>query len=200
MGRDRVQHLWRREGLKIPPKHGPRRRLRLNDGSCVRMRLLYRNHIWSFDFVQGQTPDAMCLHGIPEHIRCGNGPEMVSKAPCKWVAKTGPQIQYLVATPCSARASRNSASMMLPRSSHSLRIRGAWASMTCERWSPPIGLGATWPSWCERCDQRLALDTLTSKRAAARWHEAPAATAARRLGRGTGWGCITAAPEGMRRG
>jgi hypothetical protein len=24
--------------------------------------------------------DGMCLHGIPEHIRCGNGPEMTSKA------------------------------------------------------------------------------------------------------------------------
>lgn len=24
--------------------------------------------------------DAMCLHGIPEHIRCDNGPEMISKA------------------------------------------------------------------------------------------------------------------------
>jgi putative transposase len=32
--------------------------------------------------------DAMCLHGIPEHIRCDNGPEMISKALRKWVAKT----------------------------------------------------------------------------------------------------------------
>ncbi|MBA9071311.1 transposase InsO family protein [Methylobacterium sp. RAS18] len=39
--------------------------------------------------------DAMCLHGIPEHIRCDNGPEMISKALRKWVAKTGPQIQYI---------------------------------------------------------------------------------------------------------
>ena len=39
--------------------------------------------------------DAMCLHGIPENIRCDNGPEMISKALRKWVAKTGPQIQYI---------------------------------------------------------------------------------------------------------
>ncbi|CAO4184937.1 hypothetical protein AFFFEF_04514 [Methylorubrum extorquens] len=39
--------------------------------------------------------DAMCLHGIPEHIRCDNGPEMISKAPPKWVAKAGSQIQYI---------------------------------------------------------------------------------------------------------
>ena len=39
--------------------------------------------------------DAMCLHGIPEHIRCDNGPEMISKALRKWVAKAGSQIQYI---------------------------------------------------------------------------------------------------------
>lgn len=37
--------------------------------------------------------DAMCLHGIPEHIRCDNGPEMISKALRKWVAKAGSQIR-----------------------------------------------------------------------------------------------------------
>ena len=25
--------------------------------------------------------DAMCLHDIPEHLRCDNGPEMISSAP-----------------------------------------------------------------------------------------------------------------------
>ncbi len=39
--------------------------------------------------------DAMCLHGIPEYIRCDNGPEMISKALRKWVAKTGPQIRSI---------------------------------------------------------------------------------------------------------
>lgn len=39
--------------------------------------------------------DAMCLHGIPENIRCDNGPEMIAKAFRKWVAKTGPKIQYI---------------------------------------------------------------------------------------------------------
>lgn len=41
--------------------------------------------------------DAMCLHGILilEHIRCDNGPEMISKALRKWVAKAGSQIQYI---------------------------------------------------------------------------------------------------------
>ena len=39
--------------------------------------------------------DATCLHGIPEHIRCDNGLEMIAKALRKWVTKTGPQIQYI---------------------------------------------------------------------------------------------------------
>jgi transposase InsO family protein len=38
VGRDRVQRIWRREGLKVPKKHKPRARLWLNDGSCIRLR------------------------------------------------------------------------------------------------------------------------------------------------------------------
>ncbi|WCS22919.1 IS3 family transposase [Methylobacterium sp. NMS14P] len=132
VGKDRVQRIWRRGGLNVPQRHRPRSRLWLNDGSCVRLRPFYRNHVWSFDFVQAQThdgrslriltlidehsraclalkvsrrinslgviealADAMCLHGIPEHIRCDNGPEMISKALRKWVAKAGAQIQYI---------------------------------------------------------------------------------------------------------
>ena len=38
VGRDRVQRIWRREGLKVPAKQKPRGRLWLNDGSCVRLR------------------------------------------------------------------------------------------------------------------------------------------------------------------
>jgi len=130
VGKDRVQRIWRREGLKVPRKHRPRSRLWLNHGSCVRLRPLHRNRVWSFDFVQGHThdgrslriltlldehsraclalkvarrinslgviealADAMCLHGIPDNIRCDSGPEMISKAVRKWVAKTGPLTQ-----------------------------------------------------------------------------------------------------------
>ena len=51
VGKDRVPRIWRREGLKVPQKHRPRRQLWLNDGSCVRLRPLHRNPVWSFDFV-----------------------------------------------------------------------------------------------------------------------------------------------------
>ncbi len=41
----RIERLWRREGLKVPPKQPKRGRLWLNDGSCVRLRPEYRNHV-----------------------------------------------------------------------------------------------------------------------------------------------------------
>jgi putative transposase len=57
VGCDRVQRIWRREGLKVPKKHKPRGRLWLNDGSCIRLRPTHRNHVWSYDFVEAQTHD-----------------------------------------------------------------------------------------------------------------------------------------------
>ena len=47
----RVERLWRREGLNVPAKQGKKGRLWLNDGSCIRLRPEYRNHVWSYDFV-----------------------------------------------------------------------------------------------------------------------------------------------------
>jgi len=57
VGTDRVQRIWRCEGLKIPKKQRPRGRLWLNDGSCLRLRPERRNHVWSYDFVEAQTHD-----------------------------------------------------------------------------------------------------------------------------------------------
>ena len=53
----RIERLWRREGLKVPQKQPKRRRLWFNDGSCVRLRPAYRDHVWSYDFVQDRTHD-----------------------------------------------------------------------------------------------------------------------------------------------
>ena len=61
VGKDRVQRIWRREGLKVPQKHRPRRRLWLNDGSCIRLRPERRNHVWSYDFVSARTHDGRTL-------------------------------------------------------------------------------------------------------------------------------------------
>ena len=41
----RIERLWRREGLQVPQKQPKRKRLWLNDGSCIRLRPAYRNHV-----------------------------------------------------------------------------------------------------------------------------------------------------------
>ena len=61
VGVDRVLRIWRREGLKVPSKQRPRRRLWFNDGSCIRLRPERRNHVWSYDFVEAQTHDGRKL-------------------------------------------------------------------------------------------------------------------------------------------
>ena len=47
----------RREGLKVPARQPKRGRLWLADGSCIRLRPEYRNHVWSYDFVEDRTHD-----------------------------------------------------------------------------------------------------------------------------------------------
>ena len=51
----RVERIWRREGLKVPKKQPKRSRLWLNDGSCIRLRPEYKDHVWSYDFVKSRT-------------------------------------------------------------------------------------------------------------------------------------------------
>ncbi len=53
----RVEGIWRREGLKVPQKQPKRRRLWLNDGSCIRLRPEHKDHVWSYDFVMARTAD-----------------------------------------------------------------------------------------------------------------------------------------------
>jgi len=53
----RVERIWRREGLKVPAKQPKRKRLWLNDGSCIRLRPERPNHVWSYDFVEDRTHD-----------------------------------------------------------------------------------------------------------------------------------------------
>ncbi len=51
----RVERIWRREGLKVPKKQPKRRRLWLNDGSCIRLHPQHKDHVWSYDFVMAWT-------------------------------------------------------------------------------------------------------------------------------------------------
>ena len=52
-----MERIWREEGLKVPAKQPKRGRLWFNDGSCVRLRPLFRHHVWSYDFVAERTHD-----------------------------------------------------------------------------------------------------------------------------------------------
>ena len=57
VGKDRVYTIWRHEGLKVPTKQPKRARLWRADGSCLRLRPAYRNHVWAYDFVADRTHD-----------------------------------------------------------------------------------------------------------------------------------------------
>jgi transposase InsO family protein len=57
----RIERYWRREGLKVPSKQPKRGRLWLNDGSCIRLRPEYKDHVWAYDFVHDRTHDGRPL-------------------------------------------------------------------------------------------------------------------------------------------
>lgn len=57
----RIERIWRQEGLKVPKKQPKRKRLWLNDGSCIRLRPAHRNHVWSYDIVSERTHDGRAL-------------------------------------------------------------------------------------------------------------------------------------------
>jgi putative transposase len=61
VNKKRVERIWRREGLKVPVKQPKRKRLWLNDGSCIRLRPERPNHVWSYDFLADRTHDGMAF-------------------------------------------------------------------------------------------------------------------------------------------
>jgi transposase InsO family protein len=56
----RIERLCRREWLKVPARQ-QRKRLWLGDGTCVRLRPTFKNHVWSDDFVHAQPHDGRPL-------------------------------------------------------------------------------------------------------------------------------------------
>ena len=68
----RVERVWRKEGLKVPKKQPKRKRLWLNDGSCIRLRPEHKDHVWSYDFVTTRTAGGRAfrvLNIIDEYTR-----------------------------------------------------------------------------------------------------------------------------------
>jgi putative transposase len=102
----RVERLWRREGLKVPVKQPKKGRLWLNDGSCIRLRPTYVDHVWSYDFVHHRTEDGRAyrtlnildefiLRGVPAYIRSDNGPEFIAEAVRQWIKAVGSNTAYI---------------------------------------------------------------------------------------------------------
>lgn len=72
VGKDRVLTIWRKEGLKVPQKQPKRARLWLTNGSSIRKRPEFPNHVWSYDFVAERTHDGRTikiLNIIDEYTR-----------------------------------------------------------------------------------------------------------------------------------
>ncbi len=68
----KIERIWRKEGLKVPKKQPKRRRLWLNDGSCIRLRPEHKDHVWSYDFVIARTDEGKAfrmLNIIDEYSR-----------------------------------------------------------------------------------------------------------------------------------
>lgn len=58
----RVHRLWKQEHLQVPGKQRKRRRLPgRSENGCVRHKALYRNHVWSYDFLLDRTEDGRQL-------------------------------------------------------------------------------------------------------------------------------------------
>ena len=58
--------------MKVPKKQPKRRRLWLNDGSCIRLRPEHKDHVWSYDFVMARTAEGKAfrmLNIIDEYTR-----------------------------------------------------------------------------------------------------------------------------------
>mgnify|MGYP005680398707 CR=1 FL=1 len=72
VGKDAVYTIWREECLQVPQKQPKRKRLWLANGSCIRKRPEFPNHVWSYDFVADRTHDGRpfrILNIVDEYTR-----------------------------------------------------------------------------------------------------------------------------------
>lgn len=79
VNKKRIERLWRREGLQVPPrkvKDSGQKALGEDANSTRRLPARYRNHIWSYDFIKRRTSDGRpvrVLNVIDEFTRVGLG-------------------------------------------------------------------------------------------------------------------------------
>jgi hypothetical protein len=94
----RVHRLWKQEHFQVPGKQRKRRRLPGQSANgCVRHKALYRNHVWSYDFLVDRTEDGRQLKllvVIDEFTRQGLATEVGPRFTARDVMLT---LQYLFA-------------------------------------------------------------------------------------------------------
>ena len=99
---NRVERIWRQEGLKVPQKQPKRARLWFADGSCVRRPLKMltvmdeytrecvaieaRRRMRATD-VQEVLGELFLARGCPTHMRSDNGPEFIAQLLRRWFAQ-----------------------------------------------------------------------------------------------------------------
>lgn len=67
-----------------------------NSRACLGLKVARRvNNVG----VIGTLANALCLHGIPKHIRCDNDPEMILEASRRCATITNSQIQTIAPEP-----------------------------------------------------------------------------------------------------
>jgi len=65
VNKKRVHRLWKKEGLKVPPRARKRRRLGESVNGAQRKKAERINHVWSYDFVFDQTERGSRLKWLP---------------------------------------------------------------------------------------------------------------------------------------
>ena len=80
VSKKRIERLWRREGLQVPPmkaKTSGQKALGEDANSIWRLPPEHRNHIWSYDFIKRRTSDrpdqSVFLNVVDEFTRVALG-------------------------------------------------------------------------------------------------------------------------------
>lgn len=93
INKKRIERLWRQHGLQLPPrkaKNSGQKALGDDENSIWRLPPLYRNHIWSYDFIKRRTSDGRAfrvLNVIDEHTRVALGSHVARSIGAKAVER-----------------------------------------------------------------------------------------------------------------
>ena len=147
----RVHRLWKQEHFQVPVKQRKRRRLPGKSANgCVRHRALYRNHVWSYDFLVDRTEDGRQLKllvVIDEFTRECLAAEVGRTFTARDVMLT---LQYLFAV----RGVQNTSAVTMVRSSSPKSCSVGWTVQPFARSTsrkPVLGKTVTWRALTANC-------------------------------------------------